>query len=55
VIDAIAEALYNDWRSSDNELRTAWADAPATLRGVFLRKAEVAVDVLEDLQKVKNG
>jgi hypothetical protein len=47
VKERIAEALYNDWRSSDKELKTEWADAPDNLRGVFLRKAQIALDVSE--------
>jgi hypothetical protein len=52
IYDAIAKALYEDWQTSDKELSTPWEDAPANLKRVFLRKAEIAVEVIDTFSPV---
>lgn len=43
--DDAGKALYDRWRSTDAELKTEWADAPDTLRGVFLRHVDTVTAV----------
>ncbi|QFG12063.1 Hypothetical Protein OBI_RACECAR_217 [Arthrobacter phage Racecar] len=52
IYDAIAEALYKDWQTSDKELSTSWEDAPANLKRVFFRKAEIALEVIDTFKPV---
>ena len=42
----IAQALYEDWKSSDSEISDTWENAFPPLQRVFLRKAEVALIAL---------
>ena len=44
--ERIAKALFEDWQASDRELTLTWETAGDTLRRVFLRKAEVALEAL---------
>lgn len=51
IIPALAEALYNHWRSSDYELKRqpAYKDASATLQRVFADQATALVPVVESI------
>lgn len=52
IYDTIAKALYEDWQTSDRELATPWEEAAPNLKRVFLRKAEIAYEVIDTFKPV---